>query len=677
MTSFNPLKERVFWLSVALIFVVGAILYLPLSNQLGFYYNDWHPLASWLTDSDLTTFFSVDRPMLGWLYTVTHAVLGDHPLAWQLFTYFWRFAGAAAFLWLVNLLWPRQWAATTVMGLVFIIYPGFLQQPIALTFSNHFIGYALGIASVALTVYALLTDSRTGRIIGIALALILELIYIFIYEYMIGLEAVRLVLILYLIYFRRGVGQWKDLLVSTVRIWIPYVAVAGIFLIWRLFIFSSSRPTTSVGLLTSNYMSKPVYMLARLIVETLRDFVETVVFAWAVPLYQTWLNASYTDLLVSFVLGVIIILLTAGFYRWLKRQPQLTGHADGAVENDGSLQDAIWLGALATLFMIFPVVLSNREVQFRQLLDRYTLHTTIGVGMLTGGILFALFKRSVRRWILVGLILISSVTVYNTAVHYKTSWDYQKQLWWQMSWRAPQIEPETVLMVLLPQGHRMMEDEEIYVPANLIYYPTPGPLTLVSEVIEPLTAMQVQRGEMGERVYRSIAFRRDFSKALIASIPNSSSCLHVHDGDQVEVTLAEDPILRSVAAYSRAERIMTGEPEGRVPEHIFGRELEHGWCYYYQKASLARQMGDWEEIARLAGEAGAQGLAPSNPVEWLPFYEAFVNLDRPDPRQSMRADIQSDPLTLKSLCLGLQASPGAYSSPDIYRQMVTEICGEN
>ena len=676
MTSFNPLKERVFWLSVALIFVVGAILYLPLSNQLGFYYNDWHPLASWLTDSDLTTFFSVDRPMLGWLYTVTHAVLGDHPLAWQLFTYFWRFAGAAAFLWLVNLLWPRQWAATTVMGLVFILYPGFLQQPIALTFSNHFMGYALGITSVALTVHSLQTSSRVFRILGFALSLVLQLIYIFIYEYMIGLEAVRLVLIIYILYRQGSVKKWLDLLVPTIRVWVPYVIVSGIFLYWRLFVFYSTRPTTNFDLLTDNYSDQPFYMIGRLIIETFRDYIETVVFAWAVPLYQTWLDASYPNLLISLLLGVIIVLLLAGFFRWLRRQSQVDEENDESAEQR-FMRDAVWLGALATLFMIFPVVLSNREVQFRQLLDRYTLHTTIGVGMLTGGILFAFFKRSVRRWILVGLILISSVTVYNTAVHYKTSWDYQKQLWWQMSWRAPQIEPETVLMVLLPQGHRMMEDEEIYVPANLIYYPTPGPLTLVSEVIEPLTAMQVQRGEMGERVYRSIAFRRDFSKALIASIPNSLSCLHVHDGDQVEVTLAEDPILRSVAAYSRAERIMTGEPEGRVPEHIFGRELEHGWCYYYQKASLARQMGDWEEIARLAGEAGAQGLAPSNPVEWLPFYEAFVNLDRPDPRQSMRADIQSDPLTLKSLCLGLQASPGAYSSPDIYRQMVTEICGEN
>lgn len=676
MTSFNPLKERTFWLSVALIVIAGAILYLPLSNQLGFYYNDWHPLASWLSGSSLRDFFSIDRPTLGRLYNVTHAFLGDNPFAWQLFTFFWRVAGAAAFLWLVNLIWPRRWAATTVMGLVFILYPGFLQQPIALTFSNHFMGYALGIASVALTVHSLQTSSRVFRILGFALSLVLQLIYIFIYEYMIGLEAVRLVLIIYILYRQGSVKKWLDLLVPTIRVWVPYVIVSGIFLYWRLFVFYSTRPTTNFDLLTDNYSDQPFYMIGRLIIETFRDYIETVVFAWAVPLYQTWLDASYPNLLISLLLGVIIVLLLAGFFRWLRRQSQVDEENDESAEQR-FMRDAVWLGALATLFMIFPVVLSNREVQFRQLLDRYTLHTTIGVGMLTGGILFAFFKRSVRRWILVGLILISSVTVYNTAVHYKTSWDYQKQLWWQMSWRAPQIEPETVLMVLLPQGHRMMEDEEIYVPANLIYYPTPGPLTLVSEVIEPLTAMQVQRGEMGERVYRSIAFRRDFSKALIASIPNSLSCLHVHDGDQVEVTLAEDPILRSVAAYSRAERIMTGEPEGRVPEHIFGRELEHGWCYYYQKASLARQMGDWEEIARLAGEAGAQGLAPSNPVEWLPFYEAFVNLDRPDPRQSMRADIQSDPLTLKSLCLGLQASPGAYSSPDIYRQMVTEICGEN
>ncbi|HZW03334.1 MAG TPA: hypothetical protein VFF68_05380, partial [Anaerolineaceae bacterium] len=212
--------------------------------------------------------------------------------------------------------------------------------------------------------------------------------------------------------------------------------------------------------------------------------------------------------------------------------------------------------------------------------------------------------------------------------------------------------------------------------ANLIYYPTPGPLTLVSEVLEPSTALQVQRGEMGQRAYRTISFQRDFSKALIASIPNNASCLHVHNGSQVETTLAEDPVLQSVAAYSHAARIMTGESSGQVPEQIFGPEPEHGWCYYYQKASLARQTGDWQQIASLASEAAERELSPGNPVEWLPFYEAYVNLDQPDARQSMLAAIRSDALTLKSMCLGLSSSPGAYSSPEIYQQMVAEICAQ-
>jgi len=29
----------------------------------------------------------------------------------------------------------------------------------------------------------------------------------------------------------------------------------------------------------------------------------------------------------------------------------------------------------------------------------------------------------------------------------------------------------------------------------------------------------------------------------------------------------------------------------------------HGWCYYYQKANLARQQGDWEQVIALGREA--------------------------------------------------------------------------
>jgi len=64
-----------------------------------------------------------------------------------------------------------------------------------------------------------------------------------------------------------------------------------------------------------------------------------------------------------------------------------------------------------------------------------------------------------------------------------------------------------------------------------------------------------------------------------------------------------------------------------MPEGLFGKEPPHTWCYFYEKAELARQAGDWELVARLGDEAINQGYAPSDPYEWLPFIEAYALSD--------------------------------------------------
>jgi hypothetical protein len=48
-----------------------------------------------------------------------------------------------------------------------------------------------------------------------------------------------------------------------------------------------------------------------------------------------------------------------------------------------------------------------------------------------------------------------------------------------------------------------------------------------------------------------------------------------------------------------------GESEARPPAHIYGAEIAHGWCYYFEKADLARQSGDWETIVSLDEQAAA------------------------------------------------------------------------
>jgi len=69
---------------------------------------------------------------------------------------------------------------------------------------------------------------------------------------------------------------------------------------------------------------------------------------------------------------------------------------------------------------------------------------------------------------------------------------------------------------------------------------------------------------------------------------------------------------------------VTDAPEAQLPQVIFGKELDHTWCYYYEKAELARQQGDWALVAQLGDEAQRLSYVPEESLEWIPFIEGYL-----------------------------------------------------
>ena len=82
-----------------------------------------------------------------------------------------------------------------------------------------------------------------------------------------------------------------------------------------------------------------------------------------------------------------------------------------------------------------------------------------------------------------------------------------------MSWRAPQIKPETVLLVLQPEGYLFREDEDVYAPANLIYYPNSEFLHIYSEVLSDATSADIIFQRETFRNYRTFQFVREFDQS--------------------------------------------------------------------------------------------------------------------------------------------------------------------
>jgi len=167
-----------------LLFSIAALAYLLQLRGWGFYKDDWHLIwtGSTLGTSGIIQLFTIDRPFMGVLYAFTYRFLGENPFAWQLFGLSVRVLGMYAFWWVARLVWPGRERLTTFMALIFIVYPGFLQQPNANTFQNHFIGYGAAILSIAFSLKVLRMQNPTLRFLLTGSAVALALFYWMIYE---------------------------------------------------------------------------------------------------------------------------------------------------------------------------------------------------------------------------------------------------------------------------------------------------------------------------------------------------------------------------------------------------------------------------------------------------------------------------------------------------------------
>ena len=58
---------------------------------------------------------------------------------------------------------------------------------------------------------------------------------------------------------------------------------------------------------------------------------------------------------------------------------------------------------------------------------------------------------------------------------------------------------------------------------------------------------------------------------------------------------------------------------------VYGPEPAHGWCYYFQKADLARQIGNWDEVVKLGDTAFKLDDHPNDPIERFVFIEGYAH----------------------------------------------------
>jgi len=263
---------------------------------------------------------------------------------------------------------------------------------------------------------------------------------------------------------------------------------------------------------------------------------------------------------------------------------------------------------------------------------------------------------------------------YFSAAWYRDFWSAERDLWQQMVWRAPAIRRGSMLFVE-PRFAGFQEGYEIYGPANMIYYPGES-LQLGGDVLNRDTAANIELQKNRQHYDRSVLVEDNYRSTLLAVYPTSQSCLHVLDGRKIELPgFVDDSLVTDLAAYSDINLIESPGQSAALPAFL-GGEQPQAWCRYYQQMDLARQQGNWGEVARLADEAQTKGLAPEDVSEWMPALDAYATLGRiPDARHAASI-IRSVDSARAFLCLQLQRG-AAYPPPYDYNLVNQFLCQAN
>jgi hypothetical protein len=637
----------------ALLLIIAGLVYLPFISEFGYFNDDWYLMYATGAKGAAVFkgIFIIDRPMRTLVMAPAYLLFRNDPVLYNLSAWGFRTLSALFFFWFLSILWTGQKKIVWLTALLYLIYPGFLSQFNGIDYQSQMVSLAAMMLSLLLTIFAYRSKKLSTHLALFIPLTTLTTFYLGLVEYFVGMEALKIAVLLLLV-CREQTG-WLARVKQSI-LWFSYSLLTALpFLIWRLFFFESERGATDVNLKLGDILSEPVAALLNWLSTLLKDIVDVFLRAWIEPLQRT--NAATTTqqwLVGSAITGLILVLV------WLAIKDQST--SDKAQSRFDWRFEALWLGIVMLIFGLLPVILVGRDVDFKSF-SRYALAPSIGVVLLWQAGLAFIPNRRIANSLIALLIVSSSLTHYGNALTRVRETKAIQNFWWQIDWRIPQMEAGTTLVANYPVT--VEEDYFIWGPANLIYHPESAHTDYVQPAIyaallneETIASVQAKEPQdFSNR--RGIRTYKNYRNILILSQPTSVSCVQVIDGNHLELSSAEDDRVSAIASYSETEHILLKESFQSPPEIPFGFEPAHGWCYYYQKAAYARQLGDWDEVARLGDEALSLGLLASDPIEWMPFLQAYAGFDNSARLSELAPFLTSDLVLAQQTCQILKTMP--------------------
>ncbi len=634
--------------------LVALLAYGLFAFQHGYYWDDW--AFSWsraqLGTKGIFTQISVNRPIRAYWEAWLTPLFGVKPAIWQIYVLFIRWAGALALWWILKTLWGEKKWQNALTAIFFLVYPGLTQIPIAVTYQYFWTQLFLFFISLVLMIQAI--KNPRFRIPKTIIALIISFLSLFGLEYLFGLELVRPVFLWVALSF--APLTLKERVKKVSFFYAPYLAMLLGYLYWRVFLYEStiySLGQTSIsisGIWTQLWRAIPIVGLG----------------AWTKILVQPFGIENGLSPKLALVMGTILLAGTWFLASYLKfistREAELSKKK----------HDWDWL--LLSLALILgagiPFYVADFSIKLTFPEDRFTFPYIFGVSMLLTWLL-SLIKNETQRFTLAALMVSLAIT---TQIHngdiYRSEWRLQQLFAQQLFWRAPDIVPGTLILAEDKGVFPHNDDEAFSFLVNWAYDSEEATSNLKYEYFYVSGRLGAELPSLKEGVpvfknHLATTFTGNTNQALLLHF-SPPSCLRIFDPrydtdvlltprdvEDVQMgSLALPRILEPALPLSNPrDFILKNNDDFNPPVWLFGMEPERNWCYYFEKADLARQSSDWGKVAQLGDKAFNIPYAPADAAEYLPFIEAYARLGRYDDAQMLtKIAVDKNPVLHPMFC---------------------------
>ncbi|HEY59422.1 MAG TPA: hypothetical protein G4N92_01870 [Anaerolineae bacterium] len=647
ITSFSQKK---YFVPLALL-VVCILTYALLIPFLGFYWDGWPYLWQYhvFGPEGYPEFVASDRPYSSFIFVILSALFGTKAIYYHSFILLSRWLSAVAFWWILDIIWPKRKKINIYAAFLFTVYPGFLQQPISLPYSHHLSHMAFFLLSIAGMLYSI---KKPKTYWWLTLLSLIASTLMFSLEYFATLELIRPLLIWILLEDLEP--NKKKRLWKTIRYWSTYFILLAYFFIWRIFIFKF--PTYQPKLL-GDFSQGVSQNIGSLFGRTITDLYTVSVRAWS-GIFQLPKISEYGYPATYAFWGLLAIsFLSTSLFFYIQERKWMS---DGKAEKPWKWgTEMILVGSIATLLAGGIVWVTKLPVNIEFAWDRLTLPFIFGVSLIFAGLIYLIRRPRLLRPLIMSILVSGAITFhFLNAVTFMHDWKNFKAFLWQLSWRIPDLKEGTIILTTdFPLKY--YSDNSLTSPLNWTY--APDSKTDKLKFVFYYTDVRLKSGRLTAlekdleiyQPYRSFYFKGNTSNSLVLKY-EPPGCLHIMD--QIYANAGILPTLTQLEAdaipLSNLTQIITNPKNLKSPPlEIIGEEPAHNWCYFFEKADLARQIGDWDEIVRLGDEAASYGFKPRIPSEWLPFMEAYARVGNWDKVEEIAAaSLTNDNKYVPGLC---------------------------